>query len=102
MLLLPAMLIGLLVDLRRRFMTLLPFHIATFGMCVGAFLYPYFFAFAPNQDFRFSVILIVPAAYYCVRGIETMPVWLRAVWRGFLLAFVATAFIFIGALFVHA
>lgn len=102
MLLLPAMVIGLLVDLRRRFMALLPFHIATFGMCIGAFLYPYFFAFAPNQDFRFSVILIVPAAYYCVRGIETMPVWLRAVWRGFLLAFVVTAFIFIGALFVHA
>lgn len=102
LLLLPVTLFGLMVDLRRRFMELLPFHIATFGLLAGAFVYPYLFPFAPNQDFRFSVILILPAAYYTLRGIDALPVWLKITWRGIFAAFVLSAFCFIGTLFVNA
>ncbi len=102
LLLLPVTLFGLMADLRRRFMELLPFHIATFGLLAGAFVYPYLFPFAPNQDFRFSVILILPAAYYALRGIEALPSWLKVTLRGVFAAFVVSAFCFIGALFVNA
>jgi len=101
-LLLPAMLFGLMTDLRRRFRELLPFHIATFGLLAGAFVYPYIFPFAPNQDFRFSVILILPAAYYALRGIDALPLWLRVTMQGVFAAFVLSAFCFIGTLFVNA
>jgi hypothetical protein len=101
-LLLPAILFGMIIDIRRRWMELLPFHVATFGMLLGAFFYPYFFAFAPNQDFRFSVIFILPVAYYAVRGIEALPKWPRIIWTSIFAAFVLVAFCFIGALFVNA
>ncbi|MBP7113843.1 MAG: glycosyltransferase family 39 protein [Candidatus Peribacteraceae bacterium] len=102
LLLVPALLFGILIDFRRRFYELLPFHVVMLGMVLAAFLYPYLFPFAPNQDFRFSVILILPAAYYIVRGIESLPLWLRIAWRGIFAAFVIAAFCFIVALFINA
>lgn len=102
LLLLPALLFGIATDFRRRFREILPFHVAMLGMALAAFMYPYLFPFAPNQDFRFSVILILPAAYYAVRGIEALPLWLRVTWRGIFAAFVIAAFCFIGALFINA
>lgn len=102
LLLLPAVVLGIVVDLRRRFMQFLPFHVATFGLLLAAFTYPSLFPFAPNQDFRFSVILILPATYYAVRGIEALPRWLRIAWRGIVAAFILVAFCFIGALFIGA
>lgn len=102
LILLPVTLLGFMGDLRRRLMTLLPFHIATLGLLAGAFVYPYLFAFAPNQDFRFSVILILPAAYYLLRGIEMLPSWLTLLFRVIFAVFVLCAFCFIGALFVNA
>lgn len=102
LLLLPVTILGFMGDLRRRLMTLLPLHIATLGLLAGAFVYPYLFAFAPNQDFRFSVILILPAAYYLLRGIEMLPAWLTLLFRVIFAVFVLCAFCFIGALFVNA
>ena len=98
-LLLPIMALGIVTDFQRRCVELLPFHTATLGLLIGAFLYPYFFTFASNQDFRFSVILVLPAAYYVVRGIYALPQWLRLIAHLILTVSIVTALCFIGAIF---
>lgn len=56
----------------------IPMSILAGSVLAGAALYRTLFPFAPNQDFRFSVIFIVPAAYYMLRGVQAAsPTWKR-------------------------
>jgi hypothetical protein len=48
----------------------IPMAILAVSLLAGASLYRTLFPFAPNQDFRFSVLFIVPAAYYVLRGVQ--------------------------------
>jgi len=56
----------------------IPMAILAVSLLAGASLYRTLFPFAPNQDFRFSVLFIVPAAYYVLRGVQAAsPTWKR-------------------------
>lgn len=102
LLLLPCLLYGMYCELRYSFRRLLPLHLATASLALGAFLYPFLFAFASNQDFRFSAPLVLPFAYYLTRGITHLPGRLRDIALGVFMAFIVCAATFIVALFVQA
>ena len=79
MLCLPLLLLGIVSDLRHRFVAILPVSLSTLALLGAAIAYPAFFAYAPNQDFRFSIPLILPITYYIVRGARTVPKRIRVV-----------------------
>lgn len=101
-LLLPACAAGFVTEVRRTFVSLLPLHLSTFFLALGAFLYPFLFPYAPNQDFRFSVALVVPIAYYTVRGINYFPRILREIYWAVFILFTGSCAAFIGALFIRS
>jgi hypothetical protein len=100
--LLPVLLYGLYREVRFSFRRLLPLHLVTAFLAFGAFAYPFFFAYASNQDFRFSAALILPCAYYLTRGITYLPGRLRDMALGVFMAFIACSIIFIVTLFVQS
>ncbi|MDD5056043.1 MAG: glycosyltransferase family 39 protein, partial [Candidatus Peribacteraceae bacterium] len=100
--LLPCFLYGIFREMMSSFRRLLPLHLTTFFLFLGAFLYPFLFAFVSNQDFRFSAALILPGAYYLTRGITYLPGILREIALGIFMAFVACAVVFVIALFMQA
>lgn len=102
MLLIPAMLYGIVTTVFVRGRELLPLHLSAFMLALAAFLYPYFFPFAPNQDFRFSALLIIPTSFYVVSGIGLLPRYMRWLWWGILGCFVASCTVFLSAEFFLA
>lgn len=100
--LLPAFAAGFVTEVRRKCMSLLPLHLSTVCLALGAFLYPFLFPFAPNQDFRFSVALVLPLAYYTVRGISNFPWILREIYWAVFILFTGSCAAFIGALFTQS
>lgn len=85
---------------RRTTDTFLPVFITFLTVLLAAVGYAWIFRYAPNQDFRFSVLLIAPLAYYAVRGIGALPWgWLQRVARLLLLLFCLLNAAFIAALF---
>lgn len=91
--------LGFLSALRRSFVELWPLHITFASLLAGACLYPYLFPFAPNQDFRFSVALTAPIAYYVICGIRLQPRALRLVFGAILGVFASLCTVFYGSLF---
>jgi hypothetical protein len=91
--------IGFVREVTRSFAELWPLHITTACLFAGAFLYPYFFPFSPNQDFRFSVVLTVPVAFYAVRGVLVIPRTARWIFTVVMALFVALSAVFYGATF---
>ena len=102
LLLLPWLLYGFVRELRFSFYRLLPLHFVTACLLLGAFLYPYLFAYASNQDFRFSAALALPCAFYLIRGISQLPVLLREIALGILMTFIVCSSVFVVVLFVQA
>ena len=102
LLLLPCLLYGFYCEVRWSFRRLLPLHLVTVCLAAGAILYPLLFAFASNQDFRFSAALILPCSYYLTRGISHLPSRIKDIALGVFMAFVVCAVTFILALFVQA
>ncbi len=102
MLLIPALLYGIVTTTLMRGRELLPLHLATVMLALAAFLYPHFFPFAPNQDFRFSALLIIPASFYIVSGIGLLPRYVRWLWWAILACFVASCTVFLSAEFFLA
>lgn len=98
MLLLPVLLWGLLCDLRKRWFTTLPMWTTSAILLAAALAYPTFFTYAPNQDFRFSILLVVPFAYYTVRGWQELPL-IRRVLTCVMLCWMATVAAFFIALY---
>ncbi|HRH93348.1 MAG TPA: hypothetical protein PKV72_02330 [Candidatus Peribacteria bacterium] len=101
MLLLPMLALGFLADMRRRFYAALPVSLTTGVLMAAALAYPTLFAYAPNQDFRFSVLLTVPFAYYIVRGIQSLPTLWRRIFTGILIAFAAACSVFFVAIYLR-
>ena len=95
MVLLPFMFLGVIADLRMRLYESAPVLILTLLFSLSAALYPTIFPYAPNQDFRFSSILLLPAAYFLMRGISLLPKYMRVLGFAPLVGFIvfATGFI---------
>jgi hypothetical protein len=74
---LPLSLLGLLLDLRKRFFLLLPLTVTTVLLLAASIAYRLKFPYAANQDFRFVVLLIIPFSAFAVRGIDLLPKNLR-------------------------
>jgi hypothetical protein len=97
----PLMLLGFVLDMRKRFYDALPLSLTTGILFAAAVAYPTFFAYAPNQDFRFSVLLAVPFAYYAVRGLQALPTLLRQIFLGLLIASASSCVLFFVALYLR-
>lgn len=72
-LLLPVAVVGVFGDLSRRFRQALCMFLLSGLLLAAAVAYRFLFAYSANQDFRFSVIALVPFCYYIVRGYEILP-----------------------------
>ncbi len=70
--LIPLGIYGLTADLRCRRGACPPMLVIGGLLLAGALGYRVAFPYAPNQDFRFSVLLLIPAVYYALRGIEQL------------------------------
>jgi len=66
----PLMLWGIFKEVRSRPYDTFPMLLLLCVQAAASFGYRYFFAYAPNQDFRFSIILIIPIAYFVIRGAQ--------------------------------
>ncbi len=78
-----------------RFRDHAPILLLTLSILSAAFLYRFLFSFAPNQDFRFSVLLMIPIAWFLIRGIERTSGSLRRIGETLLIAEIACAVLFI-------
>lgn len=63
---------GFLTEAVRSFRRFLPSGVFLFLLLLSSFLYRWKFTYAPNQDFRFIVIAIVPLAYFAARGAQAL------------------------------
>ncbi len=85
MLVLPLLLLGFLASIRWREWPLsLPVTILFPTLLAASAWYRFNFPYAPNQDFRFVVLLVLPIAFCIVRGIVCLPRSIR--WFGYWLA----------------
>ena len=62
---------GLFSGIRRKSIYALPMLCTLGFLLLAALLYRYFFPFAPNQDFRQSVLLLFPIAYFIAQGCQS-------------------------------
>lgn len=76
---------GIVRSVRRQDKMVIPLLVMLIIVLEGAFAYRFLHPSLPNQDFRFSVLLVPVIAYFAVRGAETeghagrlMQAWLRA------------------------
>ncbi len=68
----------------------------------AAVAYAWKFRYAPNQDFRFSAMLVLPLAYYVVQGSEALPwEWARIAARVVIGGLCTSSAIFILLLFIR-
>ena len=59
---------GLFSSIQRKSIYALPMLCTLGFLLLASFLYRYLFPFAPNQDFRQSVLLLFPVAYFIAEG----------------------------------
>lgn len=74
---LPLMALGCWRDLRRRAMHTIPIWVTLAILIVGHLAARWKFPYGPTQDFRYSILLVVPLTYYAIRGVEALPLRLR-------------------------
>lgn len=74
LLMIPLIFAGIVTTLRQRARRLsaVPVLVTFVLLLAAAVLYAAKFRYAPNQDFRFSVLLIVPVAFFIVTAIEAV------------------------------
>jgi hypothetical protein len=77
LLLIPAFLVGIYRALRERASHSLPLIITFVAVFAAQWNFVQIAPYIPSQDFRYSVILLVPMAYFFIYGAESLP----AKWR---------------------
>lgn len=97
-LLLAIMFMGMFLSIFKRFYEDLPVLLSFFIFAGGHFLFRIAYPFSSSQDFRYSVLLIIPIAYYIVFGIEQAPKKLRPILQAIALLFCSVSVIFFTAL----
>ena len=70
-------LIHLWRDIRSAHPATLPLRLGLLILLLAHFLYRIFFAYSSSQDFRYSILLIVPLGAYALIGMEHDRPWLR-------------------------
>ena len=86
---------GLATELRRHFRRSLPLTLLLCLLFAASLAYRLRFTYSANQDFRFIVLSILPLIVFAVRGIPTLPSFLRTSALAFCLAFLACSALFI-------
>lgn len=81
--LMPFMVFGLVLSLRKYRMQSLPLLLTSLILVLGQTIFRQRNPFSTAEDFRHSVILIIPAAYYIALGIEESTAGWRLVGRFF-------------------
>lgn len=67
---------GLITESRDRFRASMPLIVVAIFIILAAIVYRLAFAYAPNQDFRFSIPVVIPLAYFLTRGtLSGTPLW---------------------------
>jgi len=69
--------IGLWQSLRRQWYATTPLWITTVILLLGHVVYRQTAPYSSSQDFRYSILLLVPFAYFLIVGLETIPKGLR-------------------------
>ncbi len=87
--------IGLVAETRPRWRRMFPVLLTLVILLGAALAYRVRSPFSANQDFRFIPLVIVPAAFYAVRGWQTLRAGLRRCALGLLLALLVTETIFL-------
>ncbi len=73
LLMLPFIVAGFLWSILRRTYALLPIWLLTLLIITSSLSYRFRFPYAPNQDFRFVVVLLIPLAFFAVAGTRLLP-----------------------------
>ena len=69
----PMIIIGLLSDLVRKPTIYIPIALVALFVLLAQIAYRLYAPYSSNQDFRFSIALILPIAYYLLRGSNELP-----------------------------
>lgn len=90
----PLMVFGLVREIRSRAFNV-PLCIALAVLLLGHIGYRILYPYSMNQDFRFSMLLLIPLTYYLVKGIDALQGWARD-----LAMSVITSFSLVSSLFI--
>jgi hypothetical protein len=95
LLLLPVIGIGVWQGTKRFPMRDLPMLLVLGFSLIGHMLYRETAPFSSSQDFRYSIVVILPCAYFLLTGLAQMPRALQRVWLGITYAWIilSTAFL---------
>ena len=91
---LPLLARGMWRAVRERHVYATPLLLTTFLLLAAALAYRWLHPASPNQDFRFSVLLCIPLAFFAVYGALAPPRWWRAAALGVLGASLALWLLF--------
>ena len=94
--LLPFFFLGVLSCIRNRRYETFPIWFTSLVLILGHLAYRQYAPFSPSQDFRYSLLLIVPFSYFLIIGINERSKWMRRVCYASvsLLVFLYVVFIF--------
>ncbi|PIR53447.1 hypothetical protein COU76_01115 [Candidatus Peregrinibacteria bacterium CG10_big_fil_rev_8_21_14_0_10_49_10] len=93
--LLPVLFIGFYRIIRHAWYKTFPLWYSVLVLLAGHIAIRQYEPFSPTQDFRFAVLLLVPAVYSLLIGIRLLPKKRRPLFRGALLLLVALCSLFI-------
>jgi hypothetical protein len=69
----PFLLYGIIESIHRRERIGIPFAAVSLCLLGGQIAYSWIYQFSPNQDFRFSNLIVIPIGYFLIRGIQALP-----------------------------
>ncbi|MBP7113931.1 MAG: glycosyltransferase family 39 protein [Candidatus Peribacteraceae bacterium] len=92
---------GIVKQIRRNDIFLIPFFVLLIVILEGAMSYRFLHPAFPNQDFRFSILIVPVLAYFAVRATEGGG-RLARVMRAWLMAFIAASIAFVIALLIQS
>jgi hypothetical protein len=73
MMLVLAIFKGMWQTIRAKRVDSIPIWLTLFSVACAHFAYRFVNTYVPNQDFRFSVLAVIPLTYFCTVGIMTLP-----------------------------
>jgi len=97
----PIIITGIVSDLIRKPNIYMPIALITFFMLLAQLAYRLYAPYSSNQDFRFSIALILPIAYYLLRGSNELPKTARTFVHACIVAACINTALFIGFLFFY-
>ncbi|MDB4977944.1 MAG: hypothetical protein JWM56_130 [Candidatus Peribacteria bacterium] len=100
--LIPLAIVGFMYECKKNKFSTLPLHLIFFTVIASSVSYRIHFPYAPNQDFRFVTILIIPVGFYIIKGINALPKQFQFIANAIFCIFLLLCSVFIWNIFYQS